>query len=499
MPISSNRYVNITSGVGGAAATSARELMLRLVTTNELVPTGGVLGFDVSDTTSISDYFGGSDAEEYRQALFYSSFISKTTQSPKNIQFTRWADTATDAMVFGAEAATLDTLTGYTDEDLGVILDGSTYTATGVDLSGAADYAAAATILQTEIRLLDASLDAVTVTYNSGRKGFDLDTNKTENGAISFSVGALPTSLGWDATAIYSDGVAAQTAVEVMSSSSAINNNFGSFAFIDDLTFDQIDAVAAWNHSENVLYQFYQKATKAQSITWFDDLKGYSGLGLVGYDPTITDQYPWLLPASLLASINWTRPAASTNFMFNNEATLTPLIESTADAATYDAVRLNYIGVTQNAGNNIQFFQRGYLMGGTNAPLQMGVYAGEQWFKAEAVAQFINMFIAIPNITPDDAGRAIVLSYLDSAITKAKYNNVFSIGKELTNTQIQSITAQTGLESAWRDVQSKGFWRKVEFTSTVASSGVTEYVANYTVIYSKADSVNKVEGTHTLI
>ena len=57
MAITSNKYVDITSGVGGAAAVGARELLLRLMTANELVPTGSVL-LQFSDADSVMNYFG---------------------------------------------------------------------------------------------------------------------------------------------------------------------------------------------------------------------------------------------------------------------------------------------------------------------------------------------------------------------------------------------------------------------------------------------------------
>ena len=107
MSISSNRYVDITSAVGGGDAVPTRELLLRLFTTNERVPTGSVLNFSSSTLeTSLREYFG-STSEEYKQAAYYFGFISKVATSPKNIQFSRFADTDTSAQVFGSKAELL--------------------------------------------------------------------------------------------------------------------------------------------------------------------------------------------------------------------------------------------------------------------------------------------------------------------------------------------------------------------------------------------------------
>ena len=77
MSISSNRYVDITSSVGGGDAVATRELMLRLYTTSELVPTGSVLSFASSTVdTSLREHFG-STSQEYLRAAYYFGVIAK--------------------------------------------------------------------------------------------------------------------------------------------------------------------------------------------------------------------------------------------------------------------------------------------------------------------------------------------------------------------------------------------------------------------------------------
>ena len=114
MPIQSSDYIDITSGVGGAAATDARELKLRLYTTNELVPTGETLTF--GSASEVLAYFG-SDSEEYKRAVYYFGFVSKSIESPQNIQFTRWADVDTSAQIWGDEAAALSELQAIDGEE----------------------------------------------------------------------------------------------------------------------------------------------------------------------------------------------------------------------------------------------------------------------------------------------------------------------------------------------------------------------------------------------
>lgn len=497
MPISSNQYVEITSIVGGATAVSARKLQLRLITTNELVPSGTVLSF--SDAASVLTYFG-STSDEYKQALQYFSLVDKPGNSPDSIQFARWTDSDTSAQVFGSEATSLADLQAVTAGAFDVTLNGSTFNLTSLDLSAAASYADVATQLQTDIRALDASLSATTVTYSATRKAFNLDTDGTADGDISFTevTTDLLNDLGWSSSAIFSAGASEQTLTEMAASLTEINNNYGSFATVDQLTLEQHVELASWNASQNVLFQYYLRVTKTNAATWQAELYDYAGCGTVLYSLDNADEYPWLHPAAELCAINWTQPAAVKNFMYTQDSTQTAVVSTTSEKNAFDAIGANYFGVTQEAGTNLTFFQNGILGGGTSDPRQMGVYAGEQWLKAEAKAQFLSMFLALPIISADEIGRAIATKYIEDFKNQAVFNGVISVGKQLNTTQKAYITQITGDNNAWQAVQRDGSIYTTSI-SEETNDGVTKYTMNYTFIYAKRDGISKVEGRHILI
>lgn len=501
--ISSDRYVEIISGVGGAAAFPTRQLTLRLYTNNELFPTNSVVTF--SSTSDLLTYLNGdSTSLEYKQAVYYFGFISKAIRAPKQISIARWAEVNTSAQVFGVKAATLDQLKTYTTATLDVTLNGSTYNATAIDLSAAASYADVATVLQGKIVALDASLAAATVTFNSASGGFDVDTNGDADGALTFASGTsgFLVDIGLDARAVFSSGIAEQTLTQLMTSSTNLSNNFGSFAFVQDLSLTEIEELATWNSGENFMYLYCEKSTKSNASAYYDALKGYGGLAVTLYDSSVADEYPWLHPAAEMAAINPSKPNAFPNFMFSPDPALGPVITTDSEADTYDALRMNYMGRTQESGTTRTWYQRGVLMGGDTDATTMSVYAAEVWLKAELKSQFLNMFNALPGVTPDIAGRSYINLYLDAAVAQALPdggNGMFSVGKILTTTQKAYITQVTGSDDAWKAVQNDGYWYSVDFTSTVVESGVTEWTANYTLIYSTAEKIRKVSGTHILI
>jgi hypothetical protein len=76
---------------------------------------------------------------------------------------------------------------------------------------------------------------------------------------------------------------------------------------------------------------------------------------------------------------------------------------------------------------------------------------------------------------------------------------VISVGKTLTAVQQQYITSLSADPTAWRQVQTIGYWVTISFSSYVTSDGRTEWQANYTLIYSKDDNIRLVNGSDVMI
>ena len=178
--------------------------------------------------------------------------------------------------------------------------------------------------------------------------------------------------------------------------------------------------------------------------------------------------------------------------MYYTDSRLTPSVTNDTEADANDALNVNYYGQTQEAGVNLSFFQKGRLTGGTTAPKAMGVHANEQWLKSYLKSQFLNMFLALQQVSADLAGQSIGISYLDSGIALALSNGSIAVGKTLTTTQINYITQLTGNSNAYLEVQSRGYWYDV-------TTNATNNTMDYLLVYAKRDSVDKVNGRHSLI
>lgn len=296
----------------------------------------------------------------------------------------------------------------------------------------------------------------------------------------------------WDTTPI-----TGETVTTVLTNSTQTNNNFGSFSFIPVLTSAQIAEAALWNNTQNVMFQFCASVPAVDAATVSAAIIGYAGVSLT-LKSLVATEYHELIPMTILAATNYEKRNSVQNYMFQQFA-LTPSVTTTTLSTTYDNLRVNYYGRTQTAGQNIDFYQRGVLMGGTTAPTSMNVYANEQWFKDAAGAQIMSLLLAMPKVSANAGGKAQLISVLQDVINRALFNGTISVGKPLDITQKVYIGSVTGDDLAWHQVQSIGYWVDCVLSSYVAGSGLTEWKATYTLLYAKDDVVRSVSGTHTLI
>lgn len=516
MAISFRKYIDITSGVGAGAAVGQRELITRMMTSNELLPTGSVVEMTTLDDVG---YYFGTDSDEYKRATLYFGWVSKNITSPRKIAFARWADGSTAPMIIGGKSTTtLDAWNDVTAGAISITMGGVTNVISTLDFSSAVSLAGVAAVLQVGIRAETGGMwTAATVTYDATNQRFVLEGGSTGAATVGAALAGSGTEIlnlinwaeGVDpiANARWSDGAAAQTPLECITESAAASNNFGSFEFLPYesegglVYMPQADAeaVAAWNDAENVAYMFLLGVTAADASTYSAALIGYGGVALTLAPDEATDgQYPEMIPGIVLAATDYSRRNAVQNYMFQQFPSIDPLVTITSASNGYDLIRVNYMGRTQTAGQFIDFYQRGYLCGGATDPVDMGVYANEMWLKDAIAASIMTLLLALGKVSANTQGRAQLLGQVQSVINLALTNGTISVGKDLTVTQRQYVDSITGIPNSWRNVQTIGYWIDLSIVPVVVDS-ITEYHATYTLVYSKNDSIRKVEGTNILI
>jgi hypothetical protein len=499
MAIAFTKYILITSGVGGGNAVKKRELIGRIFTTNPLVPTGSIVEF--TTLADVGTYFG-TTSEEYKRASFYFGFISKSINSAKNISFARWNDVASVPQIYGGTAPKVVGNFSTIPNGTFVLTIGGTSHTISTNLTTATDLATVASLIQTQVRLqAEPQFATASVTFDAARNSFNLDGAVAEAADIAVTTTASGTSLvsllNWDTTAIFSKGALAQTITNVLTTTTDLSNNFGSYLFIPPLTITEIEESSIWNKAQNVFFQYYVPVDAANAQAYHDALINYGGTGVV-LASTVANEYHEMVPMAILASTDYTKPNATKNYMYY-QAALTPTVTTTTLSNTYDTLRVNYYGRTQTAGQFIDFFQRGTLMGLSTDPVDMNTFANEQWFKDYVGAEIMSLQLSLEKISANVEGIGQIKTTIQTAINLAVRNGVVSVGKTLNNTQKLYIAQITNSDTAWIQVENIGYWFTVEMQSYTTIDGRTEYKAVYTVIYSKDDVVRKVEGSHILI
>lgn len=504
--ISQSRYINIISGVGAGAGVAQRQLTLRVITQNALLPPGVVMEFSNAD--SVGDYFGTS-SEEYNRAAAYFSFISKNVQSPQSISFSRWVSAAIAPTIIGdTEAKILASLTAVAAGTM-TINNGSTpVPVTAINLVGAASLTAVAALLQTKIRATaDAQLTTCNVTYNTNTNQFVLVGSVTGAGSLTVTPTGLASDvsplIGWGtAGTIYASGQAADTAVDAVSKSAEISNNFGSFVIATPavaMTNQNIADVAAWNAAQKDLFMYSVATVFSNLSALYALVAGYAGTALNIRSQTLPNDYVEQSPCEILAATNYANANSTQNYMYYQFPNRNITITSDANADAADLSRGNYIGVTQSAGQQLAFYQRGVLCGGDTAPVDMNTFANEMWLKSDISARLFGLFLSSSRVPANETGAAMILAVLQQSITQAKDNGTISSGKTLSQTQQQFITQLSDDQNAWRQVASIGYWVSINFTSYLTPDSRTEWKANYTLIYSKDDAIRVVNGSDVMI
>ena len=501
MPIKSTRYVEITSAVAGASLVPLRELVGLRFTTDPRVPTGAQISV-VSG--GADDYFGASSPEADFAREYFGYVSPAPASKPKKLLFAAYAPTGRVPNIFGSNSVeTLAAIKAVTTGALTVQLGDAPAALTALDFSSAASFAAVATTIQTKLRLAaGAQYAAATVTYDAIAGSFQIT-----GGVVAPASAQVLTSAGTDIAGllgltqvgrVLSPGMAVQTPLEAFKAAEQVSDSFGTASFADTIILADALPVAEYVAGENVKYQMYWSVDATTAPTWSAAMLNTASNGLVLNGTPGEDKRA--LPQAIAASVNYTRRNAVVNFMFRSPA-ITYNADVTTDLAAnlYDPLRVNYYGQTAMYGQNISFFQRGYLCGPATMPLDMGVHLNEQWLKSILASKFLNLLLVRGIVPASQQGRAEGLVIVNEAAIQGKFNGTIIAGKTLDATQKLDIASITGDETAWVQIVTNGYWADATIVKVTGPSMLSEYVLQFTLIYGANEGVRKVEGSHNLI
>ena len=506
MTIPIRKYVAITTAIANTNASSRKDLIPRVFTTNPLFAANTVYEFTSSADVAA---FAGALSAETKFASEYFGWISKKATQPQKISFMRYSFEALAPYMYSTKGlAPLTNLKAVTDGSMVVNLGSTAYTITGVDLSSVEDYAGVAAALQTAIR---ANTDGgalwtnATVEYQPSNNSFILTGGETGVNGINYAETGTGTDLssliGWNKAdfPVLSKGSAAQTVTDILNKAIDLSTNFLTFGFLNvSDAYSNLDVIGAWVDEQNNNYRFCFDLGSANYSEGITTAAKYTGMtahyninyGIDGLNPA------WIMSAILPATTNYNNVNSVKNYMFQ-EFPQQPVSVGIDDGNLYqtlDNLCINYNGQTQKSGKTLSFYQNGFNADSTDT----AIYDNEAWLKDAITTDMLNAFLGLDFISADDDGKAILVGVLENNCDEALNNHVFSNGKILTNNQKAYITQLSGDDEVWLDVQNNGYWFDIDIT-TETSGQATIYVGEYTLIYLKNDVVRKVKGRNILI
>lgn len=491
MPIAQTKYINIKSTAGAVPAVSQRELIGRVFTSNYLVPANTVIEFDGGAEVALSDiakYFG-ENSSEYSFANKYFSFESKKGLKAKKIGFGRYLSEDIPASVIGDKNISLSTLRAITLGELKLVVNGVEVLVGNINLSSAESLVGVASIVSD---VVNESNDVV-CEYDATNGRFVLETVATGDGqTLDVLASDLATALGFTVNKIVSDSATQKSALQSVSSLAEISNNFFSFTFLDSLGQEDVVELGQWTHNQNVRYMFSHVVNPTNAETIQEALKDFDGVALT---LDIYNEYASFMPMAAIAAIDYTKRNSAIDMMYQQFVGVKPSVSENSTASQYDAIRVNYYGATQQAGNIVSFYQDGLLQGSIRS---MGVYANEAWLKDAFFTRLLDLRLGLDTLPASTTGKSLVMNVMSEVIEQALLNGVILAGKTLDSVKKAYITQVTGDTDAWMAVQSAGYWMDVKIVEYIENE-VSKYKISYTLVYSKGDSINFIDGSDILI
>lgn len=493
MAISQNRYVDIQTTIEPKSNVTRKDLIARFYTNSEKLSTGEIVVYYNLD--SVGEKFTVT-SDEYKFAQKYFGYLSKARISPTKIAFANFQKVGRKpSLTPTIDAPKLASFTAITDGAIKINLAGVATDITALDFSSATDLAGVATVIQTAIRSVTANGDdwtQATVEFKTG-VGFVL-TGGTESASnIGYATAAesgtdIASLLGWNETSAPTlvIGMAAETPVECLTRTMKIDSNCGSFAFVQDLTTDEIAAVATWNNAQGVQFMYSAVVDETNYQQIYNLTRECQGTALT----YATDKYACYMPMAIMAATNYEATNGTMNYMFVQFDGETPAVTTDSKANELDNMRINYYGQTQTFGQALAFYQRGYLQG---AFADMGAYANEIWLKSAIEASCLTLLLARNKIPANDTGRGVLRTNLQTVIDDAINNGTILAGKALTSAQKSVVLELTNDDAAVNLIEQTGYWLNVE-TVELTVNGALEYHLQYTLVYSKGDSIRKIVG-----
>ena len=438
MTISFSNLVSVLPRTIGGGLTG-QDFNMLMLSENENLPVGQVVTF--YNATALSK-LGGS---EYNLATTYFNADVNKQKVPSAILLYRHVSSAASAWVRGAEyTGTLQALKAITNGSISIVVDGTTESATGIDLSAATSFSSVADAITTAL--------GVTVTYNSQYNAFVVTSGTT--GADSTIAFPTVPATGTDISAVLglyeSDGAVISQGSAVMALTDELNalikksQKFVTLMPVFQETAEEALEIANWVNGYGTRFLYLFNETSAVPTT---------GVDVACYMKTVADFYgiagqysskaTCAFVGGVVASIDWSRYNGRKTLAYKTSSSLSPVVSDEAIANNLLANGYNFYGSYGNASNDLNLFQNGQCSG---AARWIDTYCGQIYIADALQNAWVNILSNINTLPYNEDGYSLLRTAAQDPIVEAINCGVIRKGVSLSEAQKTQVMSEAGLD-----------------------------------------------------
>jgi len=436
--IPASEIVSVTPSVLKAGG-RALDLLGLFLTDNPRIPVGGVMPFAVAD--DVATTFGDLSGEALTAATYFAGF-SKSNRKPGSVLFARY--TLVPAAAFLRSAPVAMTLAQLRTQvgNITLTVDGATATATGINLSAANSFSAAAALIGTALGLGCA--------WDPLAGAFQINSATTGPAStITAATGTLAAALGFTVgSAILSQGAAASIPAAAMNAIVAQTRNWACFTTIFEPPLADKLGFAAWTSATGGRYVYAAwdtDPTAAQfgAAACFGALAGKGGANYSGVVPIYQSLVHAAFILGFAASLDFGQHNGRATAKFKTQAGLTPTVTNATAAAALAANGYNFVGGYGTANDEFTFYTPGTVGGDFQ---YLDSYLDEIWMSNAFQLALIVLLTEVKSIPYNDAGYALIRAACADVKNQAINFGAIRRGVTLSEAQKAEVNDQAGVK-----------------------------------------------------
>lgn len=463
--------------------------------TNLLSPNALYSSYEYFSAESVTAIYGSDSQEGLFATIYFNGYEGATTR-PNSLFITRYENSdysgrLISAPLTGISLEKLQTFTG----DITLSVDGSSISATAVDLSTATSFSNAAQVISTA--LSNGGTPVVQVTYSASMGVFVFTpVSVGASSTISFATGTLAESLRLtkDAGAYQENGGLASTGASLLRRMTEYSSNFATVTYVDTSFSEDLKKGLAYAlSSESGRYWYVPYDLDPQSITPNSETS-FGGWvkenAINGVTPIYGDIQDVALASGYAASVNYEETNGRTTLAFRSQSGIEAKVtdEQTAEALISNGY--SFYGAWATANDRFIMFGNGEVSGAFK-------WADNYLFQIFLNSQFqlalVNM-LKTANIPYNRDGVEIVRANLQDPITQGINFGGIRAGVELTSGQKNEIDRALGVNAS-NQIFTRGWALSIELPTAQARANRETF--NIKFFYTDGSSLQRIEMTST--